>query len=366
MQFIINPFTGKFDAIGCSSPTPPVEEYITFADPVVEAICVANWGSNGKLSYTQAAAVITLGNKFSYATENPPAEPITSFEELQYFINLKDLNADIDGYGAFEGAEQLTSIIIPDSVTSIGDYAFSGCSSLTSIIIPNSVTSIGDGALESCSSLTSIIIPDSVTSIHPDVIANCSSLTSIIIPDSVTSIGGGAFAFSGLTSIIIPDSVTSIGDGAFNSCIELNSVNIPNSVISIDRAAFIDCSGLTSIIIPNSITSIAPKVFQSSGLTSINIPDTITLIGESALRFCSSLTSIIIGNNIDLIDSYAISACESLKDITITTEIPPTLGSNAFQDNILLENIFVPAQSVEAYKIAAQWINYSSIISAIV
>ena len=116
--------------------------------------------------------------------------------------------------------QKIESYIIPDSVTSIGDYAFSGCSSLSNIVIPDSVTDIGKCAFSHCSSLSNIVIPDSVTSIGNDAFLRCSSLSNIVISDSVTSIGNGAFlGCSSLSNIVIPDSVTSIGNYAFSDCI---------------------------------------------------------------------------------------------------------------------------------------------------
>ena len=144
--------------------------------------------------------------------------------------------------------QMLTAVVIPDSVTSIGDWAFYDCSSLTSITIPDSVTSIGDYAFYDCSSLTSVTIGNSVTSIGERAFRYCSSLTSISIPDGVTSIGGSAFeGCSSLTSITIPDSVTSIGDSTFSSCRNLTKITLPNSITSISRYAFFYCSSLTSI-----------------------------------------------------------------------------------------------------------------------
>ena len=111
------------------------------------------------------------------------------------------------------------NLTIPDSVTSIGNYAFLDCTGLTSVTIPDSVTSIGYRAFAYCRGLTSVTIPDSVTNIGNYAFYGCTSLTSVIIGNSVTNIGNYAFLdCTGLTSITIPDSVTSIGEGAFCNC----------------------------------------------------------------------------------------------------------------------------------------------------
>ena len=129
------------------------------------------------------------------------------------------------GWSKFIGCRSLTSLVIPDSVTNIGDYAFSGCRSLTSLVIPDSVTNIGDYAFEGCGSLSSLVLPDGVTSIGKCAFRECGSLSSLVLPDGVTNIGGNAFAdCKSLRSVVIPNSVTSIGGGAFgvvNLCIAL-------------------------------------------------------------------------------------------------------------------------------------------------
>ena len=186
---------------------------------------------------------------------------------------------------------KLTSINIPNSVTTIGEHAFSGCDSLTSINIPNSVTMIGKGAFSGCDYLTSINIPDDVTTIGEGAFGGCHSLTNINIPNSVTTIGTGAFFYClSLTSINIPNSVTTIGKGAFRGCKSLTSINIPNSVTTIGEWAFVECKSLTNINIPNSVTTIGEWAFaECKSLTNINIPNSVTTIENGAFRGCINL-----------------------------------------------------------------------------
>lgn len=184
--------------------------------------------------------------------------------------------------------------MIPDSVTSIGDFAFEDCKSLKSISIPDSVTSIGDGAFEGCRNLTIINIPDSVTHVGESAFSGCKALVnrngfviirnvlynyegkakSITIPDNVTSIWDCAFSeCSSLTNISIPDSVTSIGDNAFSECESLTSISIPDSVTSIGKEAFSNCSSPTSISVPDSVTSIeAPAFTECENLQDFTCP----------------------------------------------------------------------------------------------
>ena len=134
--------------------------------------------------------------------------------------------AETSGYSVLtNNYPTATKVVIPSSVTTIGECAFQGCTGLTSVILPDSLTTINRGAFFNCTSLTSVTIPDSVTSIGVDAFARCSSLTSVNIPDGVTTIGNVAFReCSSLTSVMIPDSVTTIGISAFWDCTGLTSV----------------------------------------------------------------------------------------------------------------------------------------------
>lgn len=158
--------------------------------------------------------------------------------------NISDFEIDEDGLLVkYKGPGG--DIVIPNSVTSIGDFAFYNCNSPTSIKIPNSVTSIGVSAFYGCTSLTNIEIPNSVRSIGGLAFRNCTSLTSITIPDGVTSINYCVFTnCTNLTTVTIPNSVTSIDDFAFYNCNCLTNIKIPSSVINISVNAFEGCNKL--------------------------------------------------------------------------------------------------------------------------
>ncbi len=252
---------------------------------------------------------------------------------------------------AFAGCSSLTSITIPNSVTSIGMEAFSGCSSLTSVTIPNSVTSIGTAAFYGCSGLTSVTIPNSITSIVDYAFEGCSSLTSVTIPNNVTNIGKGAFSgCSSLSSVTIPNSVTSIGESVFSNCSSLTAVEIPNSITSIGYSAFAGCSSLTAVEIPNSVTSIGWYAFyECIGLTSVTIPNSVTSIGHYAFYGCSSLTSVTIPNSVTSIANYAFFGCSSLTSVTIPNSVT-SIGEGAFYECSSLTSIYVPCGEIERFK----------------
>ena len=240
--------------------------------------------------------------------------------------------------------EDITTVVIDDGVTSIGNAAFLSCTSLTSIEIPASVTSIGEDAFYGCTSLASIDIPASVTSIGDGTFHGCTSLASIDIPDGVTSVGISAFhGCTSLASIEIPEGVTSIGEDAFNGCTSLSSISIPASVTSIGYDAFSYCTSLTSIVIPDGVTSIGFSTFMGcTSLASIEIPASVTDIGDLAFYYCSSLNTLI-----------------------IYSATPPTVGSSTFYDCTALNIIGVPSGTAAAYKAADGWKDYADKIHAI-
>ena len=269
--------------------------------------------------------------------------------------------------GVFEACGSgLTNVIIPNSVTEIGEGAFANCSGLKTIIIPEGVTVIGEGAFRGCSKLPSITIPASVTSIGANAFDGCSGLTcmnvhissveswiannfasslgrsyslhldgelltKVKIPSSVATMPDYVFSnCSSLTSITIPEGVYSIGKGAFFKCSNLASISIPKSMISIRDGAFGSCSSLTSVIIPENVTSIGNEVFNScSSLTSITIPEGVTSIGNYTFCRCSSLSSIAIPESVNKIGRCAFYNCSRLTSITIPEGVA-SIGEHAF------------------------------------
>ena len=301
----------------------------------------------------------------------------------------------IDTYGANIVSNEWDSttgngvITFDGDVTKIGRYVFYQTYHATSITIPNSVTEIEDGAFCCCRDLISINIPNNVTSIGFEAFRESRNLTSIIIPNSVTTIGIGAFSYcTSLTSVTIGDGVTSIGNSAFSGCISLTGVTIPDSVTEIEKSTFRDCSSLTRVTIGNGVTSIGDNAFYScKNLTSVTIGDSVKMIGNQAFYSCSSLTSVIIPDSVTEIDHVAFSSCSGLTSITISSNVtrigsnafnncrslisvyckattPPSLGGsyNGFDGNATDRKIYVPMESVNAYKSAIHWSEYSDAI----
>lgn len=317
----------------CSEMTQSNAGDIVFADPNIKSALVAAFDTegDGELSYLEAAAVTSIEGVFG------TKKTYTSFDEFQYFTGVTTIPQSM-----FEGW-QITSIVLPESLTSIGLYAFTGCTRLTSITIPESVTRIREGAFQDCSRLSSVLLPESVTSIDSNVFSGCSSLTGLTLPSTLTKISANLFyGCSGLSSIVLPESVTRIGYSAFQGCSSLTSISIPESITTIDHHAFYACSSLITITIPEAVTSIGQDAFAGcSSLTSLVIPDSIYRIEQRAFFDCSSLTSIILPESISSIGEAAFYNCSSLASIDLPESVT-SIGKQAFYGCSSLTSITIP------------------------
>ena len=251
--------------------------------------------------------------------------------------------------------EELTDLVIPEGVTSIGKSTFYGCSGLTSITFPSSLTSIGSYAFDACSGLESIDFSNctSLTSIRSYAFDECSGLTSITFPSSLTSIDGSAFSrCTGLETIEVEEG-NSVYHSEENCLIEtttntlilgLKNIVIPNYITSIGDYAFYNCDGLTSITFPSGLTSIGEDAFfQCSGLTSITLPSSLEAIGDSAFNNCSGLTSVTINQYVFENVTSSSSSCGYLLD---------NIGSG--------ETVLVPANLIDDLGLTNSYLNGSS------
>ena len=290
--------------------------------------------------------------EYLYTTiDGNPVYPTTNYRSSEYIDNQGVLytslnNLTLDSF-AFEGQTTLQSIILPDYLEVINQGAFSGCSSLESVTLGVNLKEIGTEAFNECSSLKEITIPENVQVISENAFYRCSNLTSVIWNAencATNSYPNGAPFYdirSYVKSFTFGDSVQHISSFLCYGMNYLTSITIPNSVTSIGIYAFSDCNALTSITIPNSVTIIDNSSFSyCSGLTSVTIGSGVTTIGDGAFAYCTKVTSI---------------TCEA------TT--PPQLGS--YNNLATVTAVYVPAESVDAYKNATNWSYYSDVIQAI-
>lgn len=297
-------------------------------------------------------------------------------------------------------------IVIPDGITAISGSTFGG-SNITSVIIPDSVTKIGDRAFIQCPNLTSVTMPDSVTEIGEDIFWECTNLTDVTLSKNITEIPRGTFkGCSSLANVVIPNGVTRIGDEAFGDCSSLTEIMIPDSVTIID-IAFYGCTGLSAITIPDSVEEICFSAFDGClNLEEINIPSTTKFVidvydgdtwdwdmakttdGEkylSGIEFFGNkyvyirdvdipeytqgwtathrtaneilhlftgnpfLTRINLPDRLTEIDAYVLSGCVNLVHVAIPSSVTK-IGGSSFLHCKSLPCLFIPASVTEIYE----------------
>ena len=287
------------------------------------------------------------------------------------------------GYLSFSEVKGITSITIPETVTTIAGAAFWE-SSLSEITIPTSVTTIGESAFEN-TNLTEIVIPESVISLGDDVLSLCASLESVTLNNNPTAIP--ARMVSGCTSLAgmtIPATVTKIGEFAFSECAALEDISLPSGVTEIGRFAFAYTPELKLLPLPETVTSVGHGVFYQSGIEEASLPEAITVIPDGMYQCCASLREFEISNTVTEIEQEAFYWCFALDKITFGENVA-TIGNKAFMgdkaltsvtslnteppvgaafDSEVYENaiLYVPNAALEAYKAADGWKEFNNII----
>lgn len=358
---------------------------------------ISNNGDNyeGYTSITIPKSVLHNGVKYQVTGIGKEAFLYTFVSEFTIPETVKYI-----AFNAFGGSFELTSIEIPNSVTDIGSAAFTCSHKLTSVTLGKGVTTIGSLAFMGCRELQSINIPASVSTISALAFYDCPKIIDITLSNSLIEIGDQAFSYTNITSIEIPKSVTILGLNPFSYIPSLTKLSVkkghplfnsdpnsnaiietatntlvagcrysivPNTITVVGKAAFMGCKGRTELSLPNSVKTINDSAyFDCIDLKSIDIPNSVTTIGSEAFSWCTSATSLTIGENVNSIGGRAFWGCEKIKTVTCNAIVVPILGKDVFSymfgGNIHLATLYVPAESIEAYKMAEQWKEFGSIL----
>ncbi len=323
----------------------------------------------------------------------------------EVYYNAEDCKVDYDySYYLCPFSTSIEKVIIGNNVKTLPPYIFYECSLLTTVVIPESVTSIGNSAFSGTSltevyfnaknceetgnysfptTLQRVYIGDQVRCIPKSAFYKCNDLTEITLPASVESIGSYAFAQSGLTSIVLPNSVKNIGESAFSYCEGLNSISLPQSITEIANGTFYHCTKLSSVTIPESVTSIGEEAFiNCTSLTSITIPDSVVSIGKNTFKDCNNLEEVIFnavncescgspsfpstlkkvtfGNTVKRIPDNAFYGCSDLTTVNIPNSVN-SIGSYAFSGCSGITEIEFPESVTEIGQLAFQGASITSL-----
>ena len=263
--------------------------------------------------------------------------------------------------------QEITTLEIPTSVTSIGNHAFYCCNGLTSIDFPSNLSSIGDWAFSNCSGLTSVDLPSSITKMGAYVFNNCENLSNVNLPSGITTISTGDFSYcSNLKYIELPTGITSIGEDAFSFCSNLQDINLPSGITTIGSGAFWFCSNLKNVILPSALASIGDYAFENcSNLANVTLSSNITSIGSSAFSDCKSLKNLTISKDVTSIKDIRFNNDYEdleLESVYVAWQNPIEAGS--FFNRIKISNctLYVPQGTKEAYANADVWKDFGNII----
>lgn len=344
------------------------EEVISFRDPVVKSICVANWDldGDGELSKGEAAKVRNIGSVFQDNAE------IRYFDEFEHFTGVESI-PDC----AFSDCVNLETIKLPESLTTLGRWVFRRCFNMELESLPSSMKVIGEGAFEKCSRISWESLPESVTKIDQGAFCDCTSLRLTKLPSKLSAVYLNTFLRCGeLRLTELPAGITFIGSSAFYGAKNITLKSLPSGVKIIEYDAFLDCSSLQLDKLPDSLCEIGSSAFLNCGKMTISeLPPLLKEVREQTFAYCVGINSlalpagltriysnafegchfqkITIPEKVSRIDADAFAGCKWLTSVTLLPENPPemydaNLGSYP-------DVIYVPSASLEKYRSATGW-----------
>ena len=229
------------------------------------------------------------------------------------------------GKYAFSNCSSLANLDIPADVTELGEAALS-YTALSEFEFPEGVNSVEPYVL-SGTDITSIVIPDRVTEIGDYAFLNCTQLKNITFSKNLIDIGTRAFAYTALTQVDLPDGLETLGDSAFYDCNELTSVTMTDSVQVMEKGVFSDCDNLRSVVLSDYITEIGHQTFSlCKKLESVNIPASLKTIGNDAFQYCESLRSVTLPEGVERIGSLAFRGCGALEAVVLPASVKEISG----------------------------------------
>jgi hypothetical protein len=301
-------------------------------------------GCDGITSITMPDSLTSIG---AHAFEN-----CRGLSELR----LPDSVKAIGGW-AFKGCVNLGSLDLGDDIQIIGGESFKACDSLESVIIPSGVVSLGSAAFLSCDSLSSVVFERVVEDIGTGVFADCDLLTSVILPGGLEEIPHSMFYHcDGLSAIDIPSSVTEIGQIAFAYCTSLSSIDLPDELLTIGKYAFEYCSSLSAITIPQGVKNMGEHAFYEAGLSEVYLTEGLETIGINFFSSCANLRSIVLPSSLKQLGGGCFNLCSSLSDVFFKSILPPEHSPyTSFLRCSPSLKIHVPSGSLGSYSTAPYW-----------
>ncbi len=282
--------------------------------------------------------------------------------------------------GAFEGAANLSNLILNDNITSLGVMAFRDCKALKQVNLSDNLDHLPSGTFSGCSALEEVTIPDNYIFIGTSSFQDCSSLASVKLPSELKVLGDGAFVnCSNIESIELPDQITEIRSNTFRNCESLKTIKLSAKLDTIHSAALQGCKTLQSIELPETLKSLEERAFKGcKSLGNLTIPDGVTQVGINSFEDCSSLKDVTVGNGVKEIGQWAFYNCTymeklvlgssleyigaeafdgdiNIRDITCLSPEPPTFPGGFPEEVTENATVTVPEGSEDAYNASPEW-----------